>query len=121
MTGIAELVSAAVGGGRAEDLAYAQMANRIVDAQSKRALLDQRVAEAAKAKDIMRSRGNFERNSMDLPAAVRFAILSDMADQYKYGQEAMGVEQINSARGQAIDVAEQLRASGADPIDIING
>lgn len=117
--GTADLVQALTGGGSVEDAAYAKMANRILEAQNKQAMLDKRVLDANLQRDIMRSRGNFERNSMDLPDMVRHAVMGDMADQLNYGQQSIGHGQKNAGRQQIMDIAGKSEAPPEDMINMI--
>lgn len=120
MAGIADLMTAFTGGSRLEGAAYANQANRILDAQNKQSMMDKRVLEANLLKDQMRARGNLERNPGNLDQTTLFAVLSELAPQLKAGKEGIGVDQTNQAQAQAIQIAEKLQAQGGDPIDVMN-
>lgn len=87
--GIADLVGALTGGAGIENAAYDRQAARMLEAREKQAMLDKRMQEAALVADQMRSRGNFERNSMDMPPEVRFAIMAGMGSDFNQGTQGM--------------------------------
>lgn len=118
--GTADLIAALTGGGSLEDAAYMRSANRILDAQNKQSMMDKRVIEANLLRDQMRSRGNFERNSQDMPEDARFAILAGMGSDFNQGQKGIGQSQANEAQAQALQIVETLKNEGADPIDVMN-
>lgn len=116
MTGAADLVAALTGGRGIEQDAYNTAAARIIQARNAQADMDKKVQEAAKIKDILRSRQNFENVSMDLPPEVRYAILAELGPQLKAGQESIGVGQQNKARAAA--AMEALRSpEGVDRLN----
>lgn len=114
------MVAALTGGGQREDMAYATMANRILEAQNKQAMLDQRVMESNLMKDQMLERGNYRRNSMDMDPLVRMAVLAGMAGEHKTGLEAVGVGQKNNLRERGTGYLDQMEAGGADLTDMLN-
>ena len=116
--GIADLVGALTGGAGIENAAYDRQAARMLEAREKQAMLDKRMQEAALVADQMRSRGNFERNSMDMPPEVRFAIMAGMGSDFNQGMQGLGHQQSNAAQADAINVARNLQ--GVDPATLIN-
>ena len=120
MTGVADLVTALTGGQGIEEQAYGDAAYRIMQARNAQAEMDKRVQDAAKVKDEMRVRQNFENTfdpSMSHPDALKYAILAGIADQMKSGQEAVGVGQQNDARGRAAEIAGAMKG---DPASLMN-
>ena len=115
MTGAADLVAALTGGKQIEQQAYGDAAYRIMQAREAQANMDKRVQEAAILKDQLRSRGNFERNSMDMPPELRFAILAGLGSDYNQGQQGAGHGIQNNALAEALKQA----LAGGDP-DAIN-
>jgi len=120
MTGVADLVTALTGGQGIEQKAYGDAAYRIMQARNAQAEMDKRVQDAALVKDKLRVRQNFENTftpDMSHPDALKYAILSELADQMKYGQEAVGVGQQNAARGRAAEIAGAMKG---DPASLMN-
>lgn len=78
--GTAELIAALSGGGRIENAAYGREANRILDAQNARAMLDKRVVDAA-----MAARTN--ESQRGLPSAFSSAIRSMEPNQSTFGKD----------------------------------
>ena len=103
--GLGDLVAAFTGGGQIEDAAYSRSAARLMAAQNAQADMDKKVQEAALLKDQLRSRGNFERNSMDLDPMSRFAALAGMGSDYNQSQQGAGHGLKNEATAEALKLA----------------
>jgi hypothetical protein len=120
MAGAADLVAALTGGGQIEQKAYGDAAYRIMQARNAQAQMDKRVQDAALVRDQLRSRQNFENTftpDMSHPDTLKYAILADVADQLKYGQESIGVGQKNDARARAAEIANAMKG---DPASLLN-
>ena len=123
MAGIADLVSAFAGGNAIENEAYAKQGQRILNAQNSQALLDKRIQEAVAAANEARYRQNFENvagKELNIPDAVKYAILGGMGGDLKSSTEAIGAGKENEILGMIMNVIQQQQQSGAPPADLLN-